>query len=311
MIDVHALQVFFAAARSGSFTAAARSLNLSQPAVSMQIKNLQAYLGVELFERDGRHMRLTRAGEALLPLAERMLDLASHTEEKVREMSSQIAGRIRISCAAYSGCYVLPHLIARFQRMYPDVDFLIDSASNSETHIRLMDGLSDFGLVNTLEPCEGISCRQLFSERIVLIAQAGHPWLGRGAISPHELVTERFICQHPDSACRQKVMGAMERYGISFSQFNVRMEISSPEAIISAVEHGLGVSFVPLVAVAPHIPLGRVGIIEVKDMELSAQVHIAFAGEHGLNLIQSKFKAYLEHPHTQAMLMQMAEGRIG
>lgn len=311
MLDIHALQVFIMAARTGSFTSAARNLNMSQPAVSMQIRNLQAYLGVDLFEREGRSMQLTPAGEAMLPLADRILSLTGEAEDTVRNMASEVSGRLRLGCSAHSANYVLPLLLARFQRSYPDVEFSIEVMSLAEVQQSLLAGVVDFGFTVSAGPCQGIVCRALFRDTIVLVVPAGHPWQDVGTITPHQLVKEQFICQNRDSACRHTVSAALERFGIEVNQFDVRMEIGSPEAIISAVEHGLGVSFVPLLAVAPRIPLGKLAIVDVDGIELNTSVNMGYSDEHSMTLTQSRFKLFLEHPQTQSILSLMSEGRVG
>ncbi len=311
MLDIHALQVFMMAARAGSFTAAARNLNMSQPAVSMQIRNLQAYLGVDLFAREGRTMNLTPAGEAMLPLAERILSLTNEAEDMVRGMSSEVCGRLRLGCSAHSADYVLPLLIERFQRSYPDVGFSIEVMSLAEVQQSLLDGVVDFGFTATAGPCEGIVCRTLFRDMIVLVVPAGHPWQGLDSIMPHQLVEAQFICQNRESACRETVSRALERFGIDVSQFNVRMEMGSPEAIVSAVEHGLGVSFVPLLSVAPRVPLGKLAIVDVEGIQLSTSVNMGYSDEHSMTLAQSRFKLFIEHPQTQSILSLMSEGRVG
>lgn len=310
MLDSHALQVFYEAARANSFTAAAKVLHLSQPAVSMQIKGLEEYLQTDLFERNGRYLRLTQAGETLVPLAQQIVQLSVAAEETLRHADGQVSGSLTVGASAFSASYVLPHLVARFQRLYPEVSIVLRTSSQEELVEKLVTGEYDFGVMNVVAQCEHVICRPFFNEQIVLVAPAAHPFAQRKQVKPEELGNERYICQDKTSACRWAVGNALDRYGVDIEMFDIAMEVTSPEAIITAVEHGMGLSFISMLTAAPRLALGRIAIIDVAGVELETSVHIAYHESKLTNPVQTRFKAFLNHPQTRSLISLLTEGRM-
>lgn len=308
MLDVHALQVFYEAARTGSFTAAGRVLNITQPAVSMQIKTLEEYLHVELFTRNGRHIRLTKAGEALMPMAQEIIDLTIQTEETIRTSSNDVIGNLIIGCSVPSANQVLIHLVSRFQKLYPNVRISVPSISREELAEKLVSGVYDFGILNVITRCENAGCIPFFQDQIVLIAPPQHPFATRSFITPKELADEKFVCQGESSACRYAVGDALELYKMDTTQFNVVMELGSPNAILSAVEHGIGLAFMSLLEVAGPLSQGRLAIVDVKGLSLSTSVQLAYSEHHTASLAKLKFKSFMEHPQIAAQIQLLTQG---
>lgn len=312
MLDVHALQVFYEAARTGSFTAAARVLSITQPAVSMQIKTLEDYLQVELFSRNGRSIRLTKAGEALVPMAQQIIDLTIQTEHTIRTANSEVVGNLVIGCSVPSANQVLIHVAARFQKLYPNVRISVPSVSRQELDEKLIGGIYDFGVMNVINRCENMGCQPFFDDQIVLIAPPSHPFAKRRTIKPQDLLAERFVCHNRGSACRYAVGDALEPYNIDVSQLDVVMELGSPNAILAAVEHGIGLSFMSLLDVSSLLAQGRISIIDVQGIHLSTSVQIGYSEHHLSSLVQLKFKGFIEHPQTVAQIQLLTQGyRLG
>lgn len=310
MLDVHALRVFYEAARTGSFTAAARVLNITQPAVSMQIKTLEDYLQVQLFERNGRHIRLTKVGQALMPQAEQIIHLVMHTEENIRTANSQVVGNLVIGCSVPSAHQVLIHLVSRFQQIYPNVQIALPTVSRDELTDRLTSGEYDFGVMNLVSRCDNVECKPFFSDQVVLIAPATHPFAKERDIEPKALLGERFVCQDRHSACRYAVGNALEPFGINVDDFDIAIEVGSPHAIIAAVEHGIGLSFVSQLEAAPRLALGQLSIVEIRGMQLSTPVHMAHSSAHIASPVRLKFQAFMEHPQTIAQIRLLTQGAV-
>src|SRR5512142_953572 len=125
MVEVHELEVFIAAAEFENFSAAARKLHLSQPAISFQIQALEQQLNVQLFQRTGRRITLTEAGRDLLPMAREMLNYSTRIEETMCARQGIVKGAVHIGCSTSPGKYILPHLIGAFRRRYPAVQFSV------------------------------------------------------------------------------------------------------------------------------------------------------------------------------------------
>ncbi|NWG16046.1 MAG: LysR family transcriptional regulator [Chloroflexi bacterium] len=308
MLDIHALQVFYEATQTGSFTAAARALNMTQPAVSMQIKALEDYLQVQLFERQGRSVRLTKAGQALVPYARQIIEMTVGAEKLLRGANGAVMGNLTIGTSVPSANSVLVHLIARFQKLYPNVRITLPLVSQEELLDKLTSGIYDFGVMNVINRCEQITCMPFFEDRIVLVAPTGASFkLGR-EIEPTALLDEPFVCQDHHSACRYAVGDALKAFGIEVSELNIRMEIGSHSAIIAAVEHGIGLSFLSLLEVAPALAQGHLRIVDVRDLHLVTHVHLAACSTHITTPVGMKFLAFMEHPQTLAHIRLLTQG---
>jgi len=305
MLDIHALQVFYEAAQAGNFTIAAHILNMTQPAVSMQIKTLEDYLQVELFERQGRTMHLTKAGQALIPYARQMIEMALRTEEFIRAANDEVLGNLVVGCSLPSANQVLMYLAARFQHHYPLVKMRVPTVSRAELIEKIVSGQYDFGMMHVINRCAPLECIPLFQDEIVLIAPSDHPFSERGAVLPTDLQGQRFVCQGEGTACRYAVRDALAPYGVDLAQFDVRMEVGNHGAIIVAVEYGVGLAFVSRIEAIEALARGKVRLIDVEGVRLMTSVGLAFSTAQTTSLIGVKFKNFLMHPRTRAEVHQL------
>ncbi len=307
MLDIHALQVFYEAAQAGNFTSAAHKLNMTQPAVSMQIKSLEYYLQVKLFERNGRGMQLTKAGQALVPHAREILEMTNRTEEFIRRANDEVLGDLIVGCSLPSADNVLIHLAARFQQLYPLVKIHIPTVSKEELIDKILSGQYDLGVMHVLKDCHGLECLPFFKDQIVLIASADHPLNRETRVAPAALVGQRFVCQHEGAACRDAVREAFKPYGIDITQFDVRMEIGNHSAIVAAVEHGVGLAFVSRLEAAPGLARGSIRIVEIDGINLMTSIGLAYSTAHSASLARMKFKAFLAHERTHVEISRMTQ----
>ena len=151
MLNLHELHVFVEAALAQNFSVAARRLYLSQPAVSSQISQLEKQLGVELFRRNGRTIALSDAGKVLLPLAQETLRQVKQTEETVWSLKGMMIGNLSIACSTTVGKYILPYLVAGFQRRYPDVRVTVNVMSRRAALEWLLSGRAEIAVVSAKE----------------------------------------------------------------------------------------------------------------------------------------------------------------
>ena len=310
MLDIHALEVFVAAARTRSFTEAGRLLSLSQPAVSAQIKTLEAYLGTQLFERNGRSICLTEPGQLLFHRAEALLILTREVEEVVRYNDDRVAGDLVVGCSASAGMYVLPHLIARFKRLYPDVQIAVPIAPDDVLIDKLSSGEYGVGILDRNIAALGFHQFEMFRAKVVLTVPSTHRWAGHASIPPEALLQEQYICQVADSSCRQVVSQELQGARLDTRKMNIVMEIGSPEAQTMAVENGLGLSFVPQIVVAPRLALGKIAIVNVEGLEFSYPIYAAYHRDHASTPVHQAFLKFIQHPQNRQLIEMMAQGHL-
>jgi DNA-binding transcriptional LysR family regulator len=310
MLDIYALRVFLEAAKTENFTKAGHTLSLSQPAVSMQIRSLESYLDVELFARDGRNIRLTKSGQALVPMAEQLLQMTLNVEESIRSADGKVVGNLVIGCCAASGKYILPQLVARFQRLYPGVYVSIPVVSREEVMERVVAGEFDLGVTSKRLPDYDLDYEDFFTDHLSLIAPASHTWARSERVTAQDLLTERFICREATSACRAVVAEGLARLGVSIEQLQMVMEIGTPEALAMAVELGIGVSFVSMLAAMPRLALGRLVTVDVEGLELRIPVEFVQNSRRPASRVQMKFLEFANHPQNRPLVDMLAQGRM-
>jgi DNA-binding transcriptional LysR family regulator len=247
-MDERRLEIFVAVAERLSFSAAARALHRSQPAISQQIVALEHELGVQLFERSSRRVRLTAAGAALLARSGSLLREHAEARRAVAAAEGRIAGELAIASSLTVGAYVLPTALARLVARHPEVRIRVTIANTEHVVESLLEGRSDLGFVEG-EPVEpNLLLHPLRDDELVVIAPEGHRFAAVDEVALDDLVREPFVLREPGSGTRQVAERHLRSAGVDPVELRVVAELSSIDAIKGAVAAGLGVSLVSLSA---------------------------------------------------------------
>lgn len=250
------LQVFHTVARLLSFTKAAETLHMTQPAVTFQIRQLEEHFNTRLFDRTHNRISLTDAGKRVFEYADRILSLYSEMDSRVRELTGDVSGILIIGASTTIAEYVLPSLLGEFQRRYKDVNVRL-SVSNSLGVVHLVENNSvDVGIVEAPVTNKNLAVDVCWHDELVLICPPGHVLAKKTAILPKEIVGLPFLCREEGSGTREVINEYLEQNQVAPHEINVCMEFGSPEAIKSAVEAGLGVSIVSRATVGKELKLG-------------------------------------------------------
>jgi len=304
MLDIYELQIFLAAAETGSFSEAGRRLQISQPAVSMQIRSLEKRLGGELFSRAGRHIQLTEAGEALVPMARELVNLSIRTEEAIASLQGEVVGLLKLACSTSAGKYCLPRLIASFIERYPQVQVACDVGPRGSCIRQLLDGSVHIAVSSLREPYRELEYRPFITDPVVLIAPPAHPWAQRESIPVEELVEGRFIVREPDSGTQQAVLGALAAFNLGLGALDVVMTLGNSEAIAMAVAEGIGVAFISERVAAEGISAGRVAVVPVEGLAIVQQLYMVRHAHRAATRAQTAFWEHVYEPEHRAWLDQ-------
>lgn len=243
MLDPIRLEVFRAVAREGGFSAAARVLDRSQPAVSQLIGALESDLGQKLFIREGRRVVLTQAGEVLLEHADRILrDVA----RAVADVSRTTIRRVALGTTDTLACYLLPPVLAEFRRKHPGVDLRIETRPSPVIAQRVAARELDVGIV-TLPIPTTLTTEVLVAHEDVVIVPREHPLAARKRVRFEDLAEHPLILLDRTTSTRAFIDSELARRGL---RPRVAMETTSVEVLIRLVELGFGASVVPAIAVA-------------------------------------------------------------
>ncbi|HSN20027.1 MAG TPA: LysR family transcriptional regulator [Usitatibacter sp.] len=261
------LEIYAAIARTRSLTRAAAEVHLTQPAVSMQLKQLEEAVGVPLTEPAGRGIQLTDAGREFAEHVEEVLERVAHLEELAARWKGVRSGRVRLGVVS-TAKYFVPKLLARFLKIHPGVDFRMTIHNREEILSELRANTVDFAIMG--RPPEGIDClaKPFAPNPLGIVAAPGHPLARRRRIAPAQLADEAFIVREPGSGTR----GAMERF---FAGHRVRwrtaMEMASNESIKQAVIAGLGLGFLSLQTVRSELATGRLVALDVEGLPIERE----------------------------------------
>ena len=306
MLDVHELNVFLAAAETENFSAAARHLNLTQPAVSMQIRGLERRLGVDLFHRSGRTLVLSEQGRALIPMARDIVKRSIQIEEEIEALKGEVVGQLKIGCSTTTGKYYLPPLVARFRQHFPKVSVIIDNQSREMVLDALCEGLVHLAVVSTYPDCADVECRHFFDDHVVLVVPVNHPWATRPGVTPQDLCQTDFIMRASQSGTREEVANMLRKVDLTLDHLKIVMEIGNSEAISMAVEEGIGVAFIPRTVARRGIELGRLKEMPVEGISLQREVFIAYSQRHPATRAQAAFWDFIQEPVSEQFLASAA-----
>ena len=311
MLENHELNIFVNVAETLSFTEAAKRLHISQPAVSMQISNLESRLNTVLFDRSGRNISTTEAADVLLPMAREMLNYASHIEEAMASLQGTLRGHLQIACSTSAGKYILPHLIARFRELNPDVRVTVSVCTPDAAIERVCDGRSQLGILSSEAGCREVEYRHFFTDQVVLIAPREHPWAIRDSVSPEELVEQPFILGDEIAGTRRVMQAGLLEHGIRVHDLDVVMELGNAEAIESSVEAGIGIAFISRLVAQRCIIAGYVAEIPVEGLHLERELFMIRNSRRAQTRVQAAFWDY-SHADENLLLVSTAhQNRIG
>ncbi|WP_030686389.1 LysR family transcriptional regulator [Streptomyces globisporus] len=267
-MEMHQLRYFAAVVDEGTFTGAARHLHVSQSGISTQVAKLERELGQQLLDRSGRHLRLTPAGEAVLPLAKTALATLDAIRHTAAEFADAVRGRVRLGMIM--GCSIPPFLdtVADLGRTHPGIELSLHEEHSDDLRSQVLSGSLDLALIGYAgETAPGLEASVVIDEPIAAVVPAGHP-LDRAELRLTDLRGEKILCLSPGTGIRAAYEASCRRLGLDP---RVDIAASSPVALLRLAERGAGVAVlsassaqgsglrtVPLTDAATHCRLGLV-----------------------------------------------------
>ena len=271
------LAAFLAVATDRSFSAAARRLHRTQPAISQAVRRIEDELGERLFDRSSRDGTLTEAGRLLHDYAHRLIGLASEAQNAVQELQQMRRGRVIVGANEAAVHSLLPH-IERFAAAHPHVAIDVRRVPSRQIATAVLDRSIDFGVLTFLPADRGIQTIPLGGDEIVLLTSPKHSLANRRRVSIEEVGRQVVIAHNDPSPTRDRVLRAYERRHTSI---NIQISLPSLDGIKRAVEMGIGVALLPRRCALTEIARGHLVAIKVPELGGSRQVRLAFrrAGE--------------------------------
>ncbi len=273
------LRILKAIAAEGSFKRAADSLYVSQPAVSLQVQNLERQLDVPLFDRGGRRAQLTEAGHLLLSYGEKILSLCQETCRAIEDLQNLQGGTLIIGASQTTGTYLLPRMIGMFRQKYPDVAVQLHVHSTRRTTWSVANGQVDLAIIGGEIPgelAESLEIIPYAEDELSLIIPVTHPFAKLETIQREDLYKLEFIALDSQSTIRKVIDQVLSRCDIDTRRFKIEMELNSIEAIKNAVQSGLGAAFVSTSAIAKELQMGVLHSASIEGVIVKRTLRLVF-----------------------------------
>jgi LysR family transcriptional regulator, low CO2-responsive transcriptional regulator len=283
------LKVFESAARQLSYTRAAEELHLSQPAISMQIKQLEESVGLPLFEQIGKKMHLTAAGREVYAYSQSIGQLLDEAEFVLEELKGVSRGKLAISVAT-TASHFATRLLAAFSQRYEEVIISLDITNRASLRDQLEANQPDLVIMG--QPPEGVEVESeaFMDNPLVMIAPANHPLAKEKDIPLKRFEDEHFVVRESGSGTRSSIQRFFDEHGVSF---HTGIEMSSNEAIKQAVEAGLGLGIVSIHTLELELQTGILVMLDVEDFPIMRNWHIVQRSGKRLSPVAQMFKQFV------------------
>jgi DNA-binding transcriptional LysR family regulator len=260
MMTLDQLRIFVAVAEREHLTQAADALNLTPSAVSSAIRVLEERYGIALFHRTGRRIELTETGHAFLPEARSTLTRAESTNLFLTEVSGLKRGTLTLAASQTVGAYWLPPLLIRFHAAYPAVAIRVGSGNTEQVAGAVLEGQVELGFVEGEIDHPALSQRIVARDRVVVVAPAGHPLLGK-PVEPADLLETHWVLREAGSGTRSALTSALATHGVEEAALDIALSLPSNEAVRSAILAGGALTAISELAVAYDLASGRLARI--------------------------------------------------
>ena len=279
-MEIGQLQAFLQAVHLHSFSRAAEAIGVTQPSLSARILGLESELGDPLFHRIGRGVRLTDAGRAFLPYVQRAMDTLQTGRDALEASRTASAGKLHIGAARSISTNVLPGILETFHERHPGVDVAIKTGRSTEVLDWVLSEEIQVGLAREIVHPDLVT-KHLYDEQIVLVTHPQHPFATSGRASIYAVASQPLIVYDKESTYFVLIDKVCREAGIAP---NIQMDLDSIESTKKMIERGLGVSFLPLNALARELELGTLAQVRLEedyDITLPTAVIVRRASTYG------------------------------
>jgi DNA-binding transcriptional LysR family regulator len=301
------LTLFRAVAQHLSFTRAAAELSLTQPAVSIQIKQLENHIGTPMFEQVGKRIFLTDAGDELYKACGDIFARIEALELSLNELQGSIKGKLKLSVVT-TAAYFLPYLLKPFLERYPEVKVRLNVTNRNTLLKRLSDNEDDLVIMGQVPEQLNVTAKEFLESPLVVLAPAEHPLVAQSNIPLAQIAEENILVREPGSGTR----AAMERcFAAQELELKNNMELGSTEAVKQGVMAGMGISVLSQHTVTLELAAGTMKILDVEGFPLKRHWYIAHLVDKQLSLVARTFLEFVisqADEMTQLICKRLREG---
>lgn len=297
-MNLKSLKMLVRLADRGSFSAVAEELDVSQPAVSMQINNLEERFDTELFRRAEGGVELTPAGRIVYRHARSMLTSWQQLNLEINRLQEKHIGRLTVGASTIPSTCLLPALMSRMMEEYPEIEIDMRVGDSGEAISMLVEREVDLIIVGHRPEENSFIIKPVVEDRLELIVPVDDELARAESVKLEDIKDKNFLIREEGSGTRRAMLSGLEKAGMKENELSIRGELESNEAIIAAVEAGLGISFISRLAAGRAAAGGRIERIEVEEMNLSRHFYLAYNREREGERLLEEFAALAAGMHT-------------
>ena len=255
------LQVFYTVARLLSFTKAAETLHMTQPAVTFQVRQLEDHFNTRLFDRTHNKIVLTDAGQKVYFYAEKNFELNSEMEHSLRALSEDTSGTLSIGGSTTIAQYTFPTLLKGFREKYPELSIRICEANTEGIVAKVESSMIDLGIVEAPVSNQDLDVDIFRADELVLIMHPEHELAKREYVKPLDIINLPFITREEGSGTKSVIFDYFTKHNIEKNNINICMELGNSESVKGAVETGIGVSILSKTTIEKELQLKRLSYV--------------------------------------------------
>ena len=286
------IESFVAVAQKKSFSNAADTLFMSQPAITSHIQKLERELGIKLIDRKTKNITLTEGGNIFYRYAVEMINLSAQAEYSLSEYNNDIKGTIETYASTMPEQYLLPYIVKAFNDVYPLVLFSIRHKDSKEVVDEILLGKINFGFVGAKYPSKALQYIDFYDDNLVLITSPQNNYTS-DSITIKDLLGEKILIREEGSGTRHLIENALKKKKLDLSMFQSQIICDSLEAIKKMVALNLGISFVSDIAVKSEVASGCLNKYEIKDLDLNRHFSMVFSNNRYFSPVEEKLKDFV------------------
>lgn len=290
-MNISYFYTFIVVVEKGSFSEAAKALSLTQPAITFQVQALERHFKETLMERSGGKIMLTPAGQVFLKYARSIVDDYHAIKDEIDKMQQEVTGRLKLESSTIPGEYILPKLVGSFMARYPMVDVSLAISDSEKVLVHVKSGEADLGFIGT-PPEEGdgsLTVQPFAEDELVLVVPPEHPLAASDKVRITDVLNEQWLLRERGSGTRATFIDALTKAGLSESDLATGMELTSNQAILGAVEAGMGVSVLSKWAAERGASTGAVKALRISDLDLTRRLYLVYLKERSRSKAQEAF----------------------
>jgi DNA-binding transcriptional LysR family regulator len=269
MLDIHQLEIFTRVAELKNFSRAAQEMYLTQPTISQHMSSLESYLGTKLFDRLGKEVVLTRAGEVLYPYAKQITALRGEARQALDLFLGKKRGHLVLGASTIPGEYIVPPLLGQFKKHYPEIRATLRIGDTEEIINELLHSKIELGIIGAKIPHARVKYSPFVDDELIIVVPPGHRWWRKKSIDIQELTGEPFVMREAGSGTRISMEKKLSTFGISKESLKIIAEVGSTTAVKQAIKAHLGVSLISERAVEEELSSKVLKKIPIKKVKFT------------------------------------------